>query len=279
MTRPTHPILAAHVKTGRIAHTYLLSGPEGEEKSEIAGGFARALNCEKGKIFQDCECLSCRKIRNRNHPDVRWSGEDEKARSIKIEEVRAILHEAFLKPYEGQWKVFILQGAERLTPDASNALLKTLEEPPGQSVFLLLVENKAHLLETIQSRAFEIRLFGQGEKDPKENTMIQILQTRGWPAFFESLQTAPRPELKETLEALMLHLRNECAKAWETEPAGTQKYLKAIDSVYETQESLQANVGQKLALTHLEIQIRRHCEEAEGRRSNPGSASPLWGSQ
>ena len=251
----SNPILHAHVKSGRIAHTYLLSGPEGEEKSELALGFARALNCEKGKIFEDCECLSCRKIKNRNHPDVHRSGEDEKARSIKIEAVRAILHEASLKPFEGRWKVFILEGAERLTPEASNALLKTLEEPPAHSVFLLLVENKAHLLETIQSRAFEVRLLGGAEKDPKENEMIQLLEKRGWDAFFESCQTIPRPELQETLESLMLHLRNECAALWEKDPESSEKYLKAIDSVYETRESLQANVGQKLALTHLEIQL------------------------
>lgn len=251
----SNPILMAHLRKRHIAHTYLLSGPNGSRKLELVMGFAQALNCEQNRIFEACPCGSCRKIENYTHPDVRWVGGDEKVRSLKIEEVRAILHEASLKPFEAQWKVFVLQGAERLTLEAANALLKTLEEPPEHSVFILLVENKAHLLETIQSRAFEIRLFGQSEKDPKENERIQILEKRGWEAFFELLQSTSSSELKEALEALMLHLRNEYAGVWEKDPPRSKNYLKAIDLVYEIQEALQANVGQKLALTRLAIRL------------------------
>ena len=248
-------ILTAHLRNNRIAHTYLFSGPEGPNKEALVLGFAKALNCREGKAFEACLCESCRKIEKASHPDVKRLGEDEKARSIKMEEVRALLHEASLKPFEGRWKVFILKGAERLTLEAANALLKTLEEPPGHSVFLLLVENKAHLLETIQSRAFEIRTPPPPEKNPLEVSAIQLLEKEGWPSFFKALQGLTRPDLPEVLEAFMLYLRNRYVLEGNEPLEDSERTLKAIDSVYEVQEALHANVNQKLALTRLEIQL------------------------
>ncbi len=251
----SNPLLAAHLKTGRVAHTYLFTGTEGPEKAELVKGFARSLNCEKRKIFLPCDCPSCRKIDNRNHPDVHWLGEDEKARFIKIEEIRDLIYQSTLKPYEGKWKVFILKGAERLTLEAANALLRTLEEPPEHSVFILLVENKVHLLETIQSRAFEVRTPPSAEKNPRENQKIQLLEAKGWGAYFEGLRSDSRPELEEDLQTLLLYLRDGSVLEWERRRNRSKQYLDALDSVYETQEALDANVNQKLALTHLEIQF------------------------
>jgi DNA polymerase III delta' subunit len=252
---PSHPLLLAHLKGERVAHTYLFSGPEGASKNELALGFAKSLLCLKGEFFQACVCPSCSKIDRKNHPDVRWFGEDEKARSLKIEMVREILHHASLKPYEGLWKVFVLEGAERLTGEASNALLKTLEEPPGHSVFILLAENKAHLLETIQSRAFEIRALPAPEKDPLEDAEIQVLNERGWPAFFEAIKSFSRQELAGLLDSLLLYLRNRSISEWEYSEDRSRRYLKALEAVYETQKALDSNVNPKLAMTVLEISI------------------------
>src|SRR5207248_272507 len=110
------------------------------------------------KYFDDCVCASCRKSEAGSHPDLHVLGKDLKLKSIKIEEVRDAIADAALKPYEGKWKVFVVLEAGRLTADASNAFLKTLEEPPPHTVFILTVETKAGLLETIQSRGFEVRL-------------------------------------------------------------------------------------------------------------------------
>lgn len=256
MTPFSNPLLTAHLKTGRTAHAYLFTGPEGEAKSKMVLAFARALNCEKGSD-PFCECLSCRKIGNRNHPDVRWMGEDEKSRSIKIEEVRTLIHEASLRPYEGKWKVFILKGAERLTLEAANALLKTLEEPPEHSVFILLAENKAHLLATIQSRSFEIRTPPTPEKNPLEDAAVQKLHEKGPSAFFETLRANDRQTLSEQLEKVMFYLRDRSAETFERDRTRSQKYLKAIEKVYETQQAVDDNVNQKLALTRLEIHLEK----------------------
>ncbi|MDD5218921.1 MAG: DNA polymerase III subunit delta, partial [Candidatus Omnitrophica bacterium] len=152
-------ILKTHVETGRLAATYILSGDVQSGKEEMAQALACALNCEEKKSFESCACASCMKILNGNHPDVRWLGKaEERARSIKIEEVRDMLNWVYLKPYEGEWKVFIVTEADRLTLEAANALLKTLEEPPARTIFCLLVENRSNLLETIQSRSFKLKL-------------------------------------------------------------------------------------------------------------------------
>ena len=252
---PSHPLLLAHLKSERIAHTYLFSGPSGEAKNGLALGFAKALLCPKGEFFESCICPSCAKIERQNHPDVRWFGEEEKARSLKIELIREILHQASLKPYEGRWKVFILEGAERLTGEASNALLKTLEEPPGHSVFILLAENKAHLLETIQSRAFEIRALPAPERDPLENSKIALLKERGWPAFFEAVKGSSREELVGLLDSLLIYLRDRSIAEWDPSRDRSRRHLKALEAVYETQKALDSNVNPKLAATYLEISL------------------------
>ena len=261
------PQLLAHLRRNRLAHTYLFTGPAGQEKNELAARFAQALNCERSQTrgltpFEFCSCSSCRKIEKGNHPDVRWLGLDPKIRSIKIEEIRTVVHESFLKPFEGMWKVFIFQDAERLTTEASNALLKTLEEPPGHSIFILLVETKAHLLETIQSRGCEIRLPPRPESDPAQDPSIQILEEKGWDVFLERLRFESRPDLAPALEMLMRYLKIQSAEVWQKNPVKSEQYLKAFEAVYETQEALEANVNQKLALTHLEIQLHRHCPAA-----------------
>lgn len=248
-------LLLAHLEGNRIAHTYLFSGPEGFQKNELVLAFAKALNCEKKRFFGSCDCLSCRKIQNRVHPDVQWFEGDKKTGSMKIEEVRSKVYQASLKPYEGRWKVFIMNHAENLTLDAANALLKTLEEPPEHSVFLLLAENKSHLLETVQSRAFEVRTPPEPEKDPRQHAQIRLLEEKGRDAFFESLRSAAKPDLQETLETLLLYLRDHAVSEWKKSPERSKQCLKAIDSVYEVQEALDSNANQKLALTHLEIHL------------------------
>lgn len=251
------PLLATQVRRQRIGHAYLFTGPEGPDKVELALAFARALNCEKQKVFEACDCLSCRKIEKGIHPDVRRFGQDEKSRSIKIEEVRALIHDASLKPYEGRWKVYLVEGAERLTPDAANALLKTFEEPAGHSVFLLLVENKSHLLETLQSRSFEIRVAPRPESEPAVNRLRERLEAGGWKGYLAELRETARPGLLSELESLLFYLRDRSAAEWEQDPRRSRDFLEAFDTVYEVEEAITANVNQKLALTFMEIKLKK----------------------
>ena len=105
-------VLKSHIATKRLAHTYLLTGNKDSGKDEVALAFAAALNCSESHSFESCGCIPCKKVAEANHPDVKCLGEDAKARSIKIEEIRTMIGETWLKPYEGKWKVFILKNAK-----------------------------------------------------------------------------------------------------------------------------------------------------------------------
>ncbi len=152
-------LLQRSLEIGSISHAYMFIGPAHSGKMTLATDLARALNCEGAKI--PCgNCEPCRKIMDLKHSDVQVIGivgedtstESKSKTEISIEQIRQIQHTANLPPFEGRYKVFIIQNAESLSVEASNALLKTLEEPESRIVFILLVTDSSLLLETIASR-------------------------------------------------------------------------------------------------------------------------------
>ena len=145
-------ILKAGFRAGRVAHAYLFYGPAGVGKKKAALIFSRLLNCEKPRDGEPCEvCPNCRKIKSGNHPDVMPIQPDGTA--VKIAQIRALQERAYYKCYEAAYKIFIIDGADAMTSEAANSLLKTLEEPPAQTVFILLAEDKGRLPATILSRS------------------------------------------------------------------------------------------------------------------------------
>lgn len=262
-------VLRSHLVSKRVAPTYLFTGPAYSGKEEMARTFACALNCEAGHVFQPCSCASCIKIEKGVHPDVRRIG-DAEAKSIKIEEIRDMIKWAYLKPYEGLWKVFVFEGSERLTLEASNALLKTLEEPPAQTVFCLLVVSKSHLLETIQSRAFELRFWPGAGHDQTDlaglKSSLRENRAGNWEDFFESYVSLERSELHQLFSGLMAVFRERLQEitVGGSYPAEIMRgYLSAIDTLYETREALEANANAKLALSRLAMQLRRILPKAK----------------
>lgn len=136
----------------RIASAYLFHGPDGVGKSLAALNFARALVCERGGSHACGRCSSCRRVDSGNHPDLHWYRPVGKMRVVKIDSVRELIAQAGLKAFEANWKVFLIEEADRMNVEAQNAVLKTLEEPPGRSVLILISSNPAGLLPTIVSR-------------------------------------------------------------------------------------------------------------------------------
>lgn len=157
-------LLKRSISDGRLAHAYLFIGPEGTGKSLLARVFAQALNCEKGGADPCGECLSCRKIEGGIHPDVVTVAPEGKSAQIGIEPVRRMGASMSLKPYEGRTKVFIVDGADRMTEEAANSLLKTLEEPPKDTVMALLASNMFKLQPTIVSRCQKVLFHPLGER-------------------------------------------------------------------------------------------------------------------
>ncbi len=155
---------------GTLGQSFIFAGGAGWGKKALSRSFARLLLCEKGKFSETCECVSCSRIENNQHPDFHYFGEDESKRSFAIAEVRNLLEWMSLRSFEGKAKMAVLIGAERLTTEAANALLKLLEEPPPSSYLVLLTENPRRLLETIRSRCSVIRL----RPVQKETIAIQL---------------------------------------------------------------------------------------------------------
>ena len=149
--------LAAFVNGGRFPHALLLEGPEGSGRRTFARKIAAALFC-RGEHKPCGSCNQCRKVLEQNHPDVEYYGGDGSRRSFHIDTIRQLRQNAWLLPGEAPCRVCVLCGAENMTDQAQNALLKILEEPPEHTVFILTAENRAMLLPTILSRVQTIRL-------------------------------------------------------------------------------------------------------------------------
>ncbi len=150
-------LLQRAIAQKKVVHSYLFTGNEGIGKSFVALQFAKALNCLQGDNGVDgCDrCPSCKKIDHHLHPDV--SLVEPEGQTLKVEQVREMQSALAYKPYEGRRRVIILSAADRMAPNMSNTLLKTLEEPPLHTVIILLAKTPKGILPTILSRCQSIR--------------------------------------------------------------------------------------------------------------------------
>ncbi len=145
------------VKSKHVASAFLFSGPDGIGKKLVALRLAQALNCRQFTGQGPCQqCASCRKIAALNHLEVKVIIREEKAKNLKIEQIFQLQADIFLLPVEADKKVYIIDDAHTLTRDAANCLLKTLEEPPLDSLLILVTANPAALLSTVRSRCQKI---------------------------------------------------------------------------------------------------------------------------
>ncbi len=142
------------VRENRVSHAYLFFGPDGVGKKLIALEFGKILNCTiKGDLnIARCDCPSCKKIEKGIHPDV-FLIEHKGVKDIKVDQVREEVEDRlFFRPYEGRFKLAIVDESHRMNSSAQNAFLKTLEEPPPDSVIILITSQPQALLPTIRSR-------------------------------------------------------------------------------------------------------------------------------
>ncbi len=170
-------ILRRELSHGRISHAYLFTGMECIGKKQTALAFAMAVQC--GRVLGDScgECLHCRKISQGIHPDVRLyipeartKGATEK---IYIDQIRDLQAGISLRPMEGQKKVFIIDDADRMVDHAANALLKTLEEPPPDSLLVLITAFPDLLPPTVLSRCRTVRFRPLSPRSLEEILMLK----------------------------------------------------------------------------------------------------------
>ena len=142
-----------------LAHAYLISGPAGSGRHTLAALVTAAMVCSAPLAARPCgECVPCKKVLRGIHPDVQvFSGPGE-GKPLTVDQVRQLRTDAYIRPNEGERKVYWLEGADKMAPPAQNAMLKLLEEGPPYAAFLLLAENPGGLLQTIRSRCEELAL-------------------------------------------------------------------------------------------------------------------------
>jgi len=158
-----HAATVAHLKKNiaeeKFPHAVIFSGEEGVGKRLVAEICAAALLCENPVDGSPCgKCENCHLVAARTHPDfyVVEAEETKTARNIKIGQIRALQAEAALRPINSARRVVIIDGAELMNNAAANCLLKTIEEPPSQTIFILLTASRSNLLMTIRSRCMTI---------------------------------------------------------------------------------------------------------------------------
>lgn len=172
-------VLRRAITGGMLSHAYLFTGPSSVGKRTLALAFAMTLNCQaeppEGQLYPDMPCglcQSCSRIRRGEHPDVLETNLETQAaaleeagkgkgvppKELRIDTIRDMQHTVGLSPYMGRYKIYILGDADRLNEEAANCLLKTLEEPPRQTILLLLAPSESAVLPTISSRCIQVPL-------------------------------------------------------------------------------------------------------------------------
>ena len=247
-------------RAGRLAHAYLLTGPVGSGKSWLAERMAALL-------------LECAPERVTAHPDLRLVQPESKSRRIVIDQIRELEHAIQRKPLLASSKVAIIHDAERMQPQAANAFLKTLEEPPPGSLIILLSTVPEAILETVLSRCVETALLPEVKQEPtpEEQLIFNALQdcliTEGRPGAAAAfrLARAVQDVLSEIRERIASEnedlLRKEATRykqasdntSWFEERAGQVKALVEAGALRERERVLQAildAVGGALRVQH-----------------------------
>ena len=173
-----HEEIIGHLKnaieSGKISHSYIFTGEPGSGKKLLAGTFASTLQCEAGGTEPCQKCDSCKKAMGKNHPDIIMVSH-EKPGTITIDEIRdQVINDIDIRPYYSPYKIYIIADADLMTPQAQNALLKTIEEPPEYAVIMLLTENAEALLPTIRSRCVMMKLRNIKDQLVKKYLMEQM---------------------------------------------------------------------------------------------------------
>jgi DNA polymerase-3 subunit delta' len=153
---------------GAMTHSWLITGPPGSGRSNLAYAFASALLCREGGCGH---CRDCRQVAARTHPDLAVLSTDRVI--ISIEEVRALVSSSQFSPSVSRYRVMIIEDADRMVERTSNVLLKALEEPPERTVWILCAPSEADLLPTIRSRVRSVRL-----RVPSTNDVAELLERR-----------------------------------------------------------------------------------------------------
>jgi DNA polymerase III subunit delta' len=275
-------VLRRALATGRVAHAYLLCGPAGCGKHTTALALASALCCEDAPGEGCGRCSSCERIASGNHPDVQTLEREGAARIVPIETIRKrVLAQLGHPPHEGRARVFLIEEAASLQSAAANALLKTLEEPPARTHFLLCTTAPDQLLPTIRSRCQRVSLSalaadvraeiaGDGEAATRADEQVRALASASRSEPGADLHGAAadaareRTEVAALLQTLAQRIHDEARSAALTREPDPQRALARASAlarhaglVLETEIAVtQHNAHAQLAIESLLYRLR-----------------------
>ena len=274
-------ILEKAINIKKMSHSYIFWGTEGIGKKIIAKEFAKQILC-LGDNKPDCKCKSCIEFDSENNPDFQLiNSENDK---IKIEQIREMQRKIAEKPIISHHKVYIIDNADRMTPEAQNCLLKTLEEPPEYIVIILICSNENNLLSTIKSRCTRLH-FDKIENseivdyinknEPDKNITPNIIEfAQG--SIGKALKLSENIEIYENVEKLIEQMKSKdlidimksAEQLYKSKEEidfilefinvillkfGKQehKYVKCIDIVENTKKRIKANSNYDMCIDNL----------------------------
>jgi DNA polymerase-3 subunit delta' len=247
-------LLQRSLARGRLGHAYLFTGDQLDDLELLARTLAKTLNClhpvRMDGVATDCcdECLSCRKIDSETHADIHWARPESKSRVVTVEQMRDLMQQIQLKPTEAEFKVAVIAGADRLNAQAANAFLKTLEEPPSNSVLILLSTEPSRILETILSRCLRLNFSGDGAR-PLDAAQAEWLKKFGALAGGEQKSLLGRYRLLDALLQKLGEIRSRVDESL-TARSPLEKYDEVEKDLREKWET-------ELAAA-IEAEYRRH---------------------
>ena len=218
--------LRNQINLGRVGHAYLFCGTRGTGKTSIAKIFARAVNCENPQNGSPCnECPTCKAILSGASMNVT---EIDGASNRKVEDARSIIEEVRYSPTSGKYKVYIIDEVHMLTPEAFNALLKTIEEPPSYVLFILATTDPQKVPVTIQSRCqrYDFRRIGL---DTVEDQLRKLTQAEGIRMESKALRYIARTADGSMRDALSL--LEQCAAFYVDDELTYEKVLDILGAV------------------------------------------------
>lgn len=206
--------LRKSIENNNILHSYMFIGTEGIGKLKIAKEFAKYILCLNNQE-ENCRCKSCICYDGNNHPDFEIINET--GETIKIEQIRNLINKVIEKPIVSSRKVYIINDSEKITKEAQNCLLKTLEEPPEFVTIILIASNENLILNTIKSRCMKIKFSNIDDKDlisyAKANLGYENISQNLLKAFGGSIGKAvnlkENEELYSQIDILLDNMKNK----------------------------------------------------------------------
>lgn len=208
----------ASLEKDRLGHALLFQGASGAEPLEVATALTKMLFCEDLKKWEPCgACRECRLVTQNKHPDFVKVSPLEDSQVIKIGQIRELIARANLKPFQARSKVFVIEPADAMNEEAQNAFLKTLEEPQGNTRFVLITQAPAELLETVRSRC-QVFYFSPSQAADVDDEEFEALKRQTLEIFlsgsarrnavFPDLSKFEREDILRLLDFLMQYFRD-----------------------------------------------------------------------